>query len=131
MYAYILIVKCASDCVLQRYRLVARLDGHKGPINGFAFNNNSSLLASGGKPPAFESVPQLTDVPGDDEVVRVWDVSYFQTIQLITDRNRRWGQITCVKFINPDTASDWMCFGTGRGRFLVYRRHKKSVGVGV
>jgi WD40 repeat protein len=42
----------ASDCLLQRYRLVATLDGHKGPINCFAFNNNGSLLASGGKPPA-------------------------------------------------------------------------------
>ncbi|KAF8814865.1 WD40 repeat-like protein [Phlegmacium glaucopus] len=46
-----------------RYQLVARLDGHKGPINCFVFNNNSSLLAS----------------RGDDEVVHVWDVNYFQT----------------------------------------------------
>ncbi|KAF8810955.1 hypothetical protein BYT27DRAFT_7090748, partial [Phlegmacium glaucopus] len=74
----------------QQYQLVARLDGHKGPINCFAFNNNISLLASG----------------GDDEVVHVWDVNYFQSIQTIMDQNCRWGQITCLKFISPDTASD-------------------------
>ena len=101
-----------SDCLLQRYRLVAKLDGHKGSINCFAFNNSSSLLASG----------------GDDEIVQVWDMNNLQSIQTIADRNHRWGQITCLKFISADTTSDWMCFGTGRGRFLVYRRLRKSVG---
>ena len=38
-----------SEWLLQRYRLLARLDGHKGPINCFAFNKESSLLASGGE----------------------------------------------------------------------------------
>lgn len=109
----LIMIDGASDCcLLQRYRLVAKLDGHKGPINCVAFNNSGSLLASG----------------GDDETVQVWDMRYLQSIQTFADRNRRWGQITCIKFISFDAISDWMCFGTGRGRFLVYRRLRKSVG---
>ena len=108
----VMMIDDASDCLLQRYRLVAKLDAHKGPINCLAFSTNSSLLASG----------------GDDQMVQVWDMNHLQSIQTIADRNCRWGQITCLKFISADMTSDWMCFGTGRGRFLVYRRLRKLVG---
>jgi WD40 repeat protein len=66
-------------------------------------------------------------LPGDDETVKVWDVNSLQIFQTIADRNHHWGQITCIQFIGFDTISDWMCFGTGRGRFLVYHRLRKSV----
>ena len=114
-----------SDWLLQRYRLLAKLNGHKGPINCFAFNKDGALLASGGENLAFDLYG--TNIPaGDDQAVRVWHVSSLQCAQIIEDRNCRWGQITCLKFINFD-AGDWMCFGTGQGRFLVYCRPRRSV----
>ncbi|KAF8809139.1 hypothetical protein BYT27DRAFT_7095207, partial [Phlegmacium glaucopus] len=64
---------------------------------------------------------------GDHEVVHVWDINYFQSIQTIMDWNCRWGQITCLKFISPNIVLDWICFGTGRGLFLVYCHLRKSV----
>ena len=54
MYVYSGNGQRPSDWLLQRYRLLARLGGHKGPVNCFAFNKDSSLLASGGEYPAFQ-----------------------------------------------------------------------------
>ena len=54
----------------------------------------------------------------------------FQHFQTFVDNNRRWGQITAIKFINRDvthTGMEWICFGTGRGHLLVYHRGRKSV----
>jgi WD40 repeat protein len=51
MYVYSNDVGDPSEWLLQRYRLIATLSGHKGPVNCFAFNNDSSLLASGGELP--------------------------------------------------------------------------------
>ena len=53
-------------------------------------------------------------------------MNVLQCIQVLADRNHRWGQITSLKFILDTAASDWMCFGTGRGRLLVYRRPRKQ-----
>jgi len=69
----------------------------------------------------------LNNLAGDDQAVRVWDITYLKCIQTIADRNCRWGQITCLQFIALDAASDWMFFGTGRGRLLIYRRLRKLV----
>ncbi len=52
------------------------------------------------------------------------------TVQTIIDNDQRWGQITTIKFINRDathTGMEWICFGTGRGQFLLYHRSRKSV----
>lgn len=54
----------------------------------------------------------------------------FQHFQSLIDHNRRWGQVTIIKFINRDvthTGTEWICFGTGRGHLLVYHRSRKSV----
>ena len=64
---------------------------------------------------------------GDDEEVRIWEVTEFQHFQTLIDNNQRWGQITTIKFINRDTGMEWICFGTGRGHLLVYHRGRKSV----
>ena len=55
----------------------------------------------------------------------------YKRFQTLADNNQRWGQITTIKFINRDATHagmEWLCFGTGRGQFLVYHRSRKSVG---
>ncbi|KAF8873902.1 hypothetical protein CPB84DRAFT_1753121 [Gymnopilus junonius] len=44
------------------------------------------------------------------------------------DENQRWGQVTCLKFVNFEVSAstEWLCFGTGRGIFMVYRRPRKA-----
>src|SRR5260221_9522398 len=51
------------------------------------------------------------------------------SIQILLDEAHRWGQITCIKFIsaNGTLSADSLCFGTGCGQFLIYRRTRKSV----
>lgn len=100
----------------QRYRLVATLVGHGGPINAFSFNLSGSLLASG----------------GDDERVRIWDFNAFRQYQTLADHGGTWGQITCIKFLRLNgegSSEDLICFGTGRGCLLLYHRQRKVVGV--
>ncbi|PPR03094.1 hypothetical protein CVT26_004613 [Gymnopilus dilepis] len=95
-----------------RYRLATTLKGHDAPINTLAFNLQGTLLASG----------------GDDEEVKIWEMNRYTLLQTIADENRRWGQVTCLKFITFEGAaapSDWLFFGTGRGFFLGYRRPRK------
>ena len=67
---------------------------------------------------------------GDDEQVRIWEMTAYQHFQTLVDDNQRWGQITVIKFINCDATHNGMehlCFGTGRGHVLVYHRGRKSV----
>ena len=66
---------------------------------------------------------------GDDEEVRIWDLKTYQRFQILANNSRQWGQITTIKFINRDvhTGMEWLCFGTGRGQFLVYHRSRRSV----
>jgi WD40 repeat protein len=85
------------DLLIKRYRLVATLAGHGGPINTFSFNLNSSLLASG----------------GDNEEVQIWDLNLFRQYQTLADNGSTWGQITCIKFLKPhEPVSSWcyVCF---------------------
>lgn len=97
----------------QRYHLAARLKGHAGPVNCFAFTRNGELLASG----------------GDDEVVRIWVLKTKKCRQVLQDHGGRWGQITSLKWIPTDTgvAGGTLCFGTGRGILLVYRWGRTGV----
>ena len=97
----------------QRYRLVAKLAGHGGPINTLSFNLNGSLLASG----------------GDDEEVQIWDLNVFRRYQTLADHNGTWGQITCINFLNGELGQvgDLLCFGTGRGYLLLYHRQRRVV----
>lgn len=68
---------------------------------------------------------------GDDETVRIWDVCAKKSRQVIRDHGGRWGQITCVAWLAGENgdASLSLCFGTGRGRILIYRRSKTGVSV--
>ncbi|PPQ97700.1 hypothetical protein CVT26_001883 [Gymnopilus dilepis] len=94
------------------YSFSGSLKGHKGAVNALAFNNNGSLLASG----------------GDDEQVRIWDITAFRQCQNLMNSQGRWGQITCLNFINFENslAVDWLCFGTGRGIISIYRKSRRA-----
>ncbi|PPR02023.1 hypothetical protein CVT26_008717 [Gymnopilus dilepis] len=95
-----------------KYTYSGLLMGHLGPVNVLSFNNNGSLLASG----------------GDDEQVKIWDVNQLRQCQSLMNPQGRWGQITCLKFITFDTppTADWLCFGTGRGIIAMYRKSRKA-----
>ncbi|KAF8961311.1 WD40-repeat-containing domain protein [Flammula alnicola] len=95
------------------YFLRARLDGHRGPINCFAIIGDAELLASG----------------GDDECVNIWDLQTLKRSETLTNPGGHWGQITCLIWINLTNnlpGNGLLCLGTGRGRFAVYRRRKRS-----
>ncbi|KAF8512356.1 WD40-repeat-containing domain protein [Hysterangium stoloniferum] len=95
------------------YGLVASLNGPGGPVNAFAFNTGSTLLASG----------------GDDEEVRIWDLKTHTLFQMLVNNNQYWGQITTINFINQDATPpgiEWLCFITGCGQFLVYCHNRKA-----
>ncbi|KAF9527061.1 WD40-repeat-containing domain protein [Crepidotus variabilis] len=94
------------------YRLVATLAEPEGAINALAFNPTGTSLAS----------------DGDDETVRIWDLASFKCVQALSDIEKQWGQITVLKFaqMGPDVSTEWLCFGTGFGMFVVYRRARKS-----
>jgi hypothetical protein len=49
--------------------------------------------------------------------------------QVIQDRSTRWGQITCLKWTGSELADQnkTICFGTGRGMVLIYRRLRSGV----
>jgi WD40 repeat protein len=98
---------------IQRYRLIARLEGHTGPINCFCFARGSTVLASG----------------GDDETVRIWDLTTKTCREVLFDHGGRWGQITSLKWdaMEARDAGTTLYFGTGRGMFLVYRLSNTSV----
>jgi WD40 repeat protein len=113
------------------YQLAASLDGHGGPINTLAFNTSSTLLASGGLCiPVTTRFARKLMASGDDEEVKIWDLKTYQCFQTLLNNDRRWGQITTIKFINRDATpngTEWLCFGTGRGQLLVYHRSRRSV----
>ncbi|PPQ82202.1 hypothetical protein CVT26_009573 [Gymnopilus dilepis] len=104
----------AQPCfyVVQRYMLAGTLNGHGRPPNAFAFNGTNTILASG----------------GDDEEVRIWDIKRLRLCQRLVDPAGRWGQVTCVQFVNLDAHSnaDWLCFGTGRGMLAMYRKSRRA-----
>lgn len=61
---------------------------------------------------------------GDDETVRIWEVSTKKSLQILEDPGRRWGQITCLTWLDNWGADDLnpIAFGTGRGLMVIYRR---------
>ncbi|KAF8801626.1 hypothetical protein BYT27DRAFT_7054761, partial [Phlegmacium glaucopus] len=79
------------------YRLYTRLSGTDGPINTLAFAPDAKFLASG----------------GDDEKLRIWDITRKQIYQVIEDDLERWGQITCVQWLSGVSEhGNTLCFGT-------------------
>ncbi|KDR64841.1 hypothetical protein GALMADRAFT_149249 [Galerina marginata CBS 339.88] len=93
----------------EEYRVHMRLSGSEGPINALAFAPDAKYIASG----------------GDDEKLRVWDISRKQVHQVIGDDLERWGQITCILWLAGfSDHGDALCFGTGRGLVLIYQKTK-------
>ncbi|PPQ96516.1 hypothetical protein CVT26_010432 [Gymnopilus dilepis] len=104
---------CNFHCDVQdKYVLVGTLNGHGRPPNCFAFNGTNTILASG----------------GDDEEVRIWDIKRLRLCQRLMDSAGRWGQVTCVQFVNVEVHSntDWLCLGTGRGMLAMYRKSRRA-----
>jgi len=66
---------------------------------------------------------------GDDEAVRIWDLSSKAKPHVLQDRLQRWGQITCLKWILAGSSEngELICFGTGRGLIIIYQRSKDLV----
>lgn len=65
---------------------------------------------------------------GDDEKLRLWDLTRKQVHQVIEDDLGRWGQITCAQWLaGVSEFGDTLCFGTGRGLLLIYQRTKEAV----
>jgi hypothetical protein len=65
----------------------------------------------------------------DDEKVRIWDVERKKPYQVICDELERWGQITCIQWLYGFSENSLaICFGTGRGLFLIYQQAKDAVG---
>lgn len=65
---------------------------------------------------------------GDDQKVVLWDIKSFKPSQTLTDQNGRWAQITCLQFIEGPTG-EVLCFGTGRGSIVMFKRSKRSVSI--
>ena len=62
----------------------------------------------------------------------IWDLANYKQTQVLSDAASNWGQITCILWIpleNGVTVHGLLCFGTGRGRVVIYRRQKRRVGV--
>jgi len=80
---------------------------------GIVFQKQSKLLA------------------GDDETVRIWEISTKKCLQILEDPGRRWGQITCLTWLGNLRDDDLkpIAFGTGRGLIVVYRRPRIDVSV--
>jgi len=71
----------------------------------------------------------LTNI-GDDEIVRVWDVPSKKQKQLLEDHGRRWGQITCLAWLESiKDALTLLSFGTGCGLVVIYRQTKENVSI--
>src|ERR1700679_4347136 len=105
----------------------------KGPINCLSFSYGGELLASGGEyfVPVFSKAVCNELVAGDDEEVRVWEISTKKCLQVLEDPGRRWGQITCLTWL-ANWGNDGLnpiAFGTGRGLMVIYRRSRSDVSV--
>lgn len=66
---------------------------------------------------------------GDDESVHIWGIDEGKNIAVLSDRLERWGQITCLKWLEgiAQPKGYTLCFGTGRGYILFYEKVKDSV----
>jgi hypothetical protein len=94
------------------------------------FSHGGEFLASGGEF-LYQSIQKPKTgwnelVTGDDETVRVWEVSTQKSLQILEDPGRRWGQITCLTWLDNWATDDLnrIAFGTGRGLMVIYRRSR-------
>ena len=98
-----------------------------------SFSHGGELLASGGEyfVPVFSKAIWNELVAGDDETVRVWEISTKKCLQILEDPGRRWGQITCLTWLGNWENDDLkpIAFGTGRGLMVIYRRSRIDVSV--
>jgi WD40 repeat protein len=87
----------------------------KGPINCLSFSHGGELLAIG----------------GDDETVRIWEISTKKCLHILEDPGKRWGQITCVAWLGNLGNDDLkpIAFRTGRGLMVIYRRPRIDVSI--
>jgi len=63
-------------------------------------------------------------------MVKIWDLVTYEQRVTLADKACKWGQITCLLWIGLDDNSlggGLLCFGTGRGRMVLYRRQQKRV----
>ncbi|KAF9042033.1 WD40-repeat-containing domain protein [Panaeolus papilionaceus] len=92
-----------------RYYLAAKLEEHRGAIGCLAFDERCRILVS----------------RGDDEVVKIWNLQTYECIQTLADQESQWGQITTICFVGAANGhNSYLCFGTGRGRLIVYQRNR-------
>jgi len=72
----------------------------------------------------------LTLPVGDDEVVRIWDVSSRSSRHVLEDGGGRWGQITCLVWVTSQKDDlRHIAFGTGRGFLVIYCENRTKVRV--
>jgi WD40 repeat protein len=67
---------------------------------------------------------------GDDETVRIWELSTKSCLQVLEDHGKRWGQITCLSWLsghNDTSLLNAIAFGTSRGLIVIYRRLRMEV----
>lgn len=71
----------------------------------------------------------MTVLTGDNESVHIWSIEEGKSIAVLSDRLGRWGQITCMKWVEgvAQARGYTLCFGTGRGYVLFYDKVKDSV----
>jgi hypothetical protein len=66
---------------------------------------------------------------GDDEAVRIWDISTKKCKEVLEDPGQRWGQITCLAWLGGKAKEDMqhLAFGTGRGFLIIFCRNRTNV----
>ncbi|KAF8886712.1 WD40-repeat-containing domain protein [Gymnopilus junonius] len=94
------------------YFHVTQLRGTEGPINCLAFTKDGKFLAS----------------RGDDQSLRIWDITKSSAHQVLSDPMECWRQVTCIKWLSGMSSDhgNVIAFGTGRGLALVYQRAKEA-----
>lgn len=67
---------------------------------------------------------------GDDEKVLIWDVAARKRKHTIEDSGHRWGQITCLSWLEnrQDNELAVLAFGTARGYIVMYKQSRTEVG---
>jgi hypothetical protein len=67
---------------------------------------------------------------GDDEKVLIWDVAARKRKHTIEDSGHRWGQITCLSWLEnrQDNELAVLAFGTARGYIVMFKQSRTEVG---
>ncbi|KDR79751.1 hypothetical protein GALMADRAFT_136362 [Galerina marginata CBS 339.88] len=99
----------------ETYYKYTKFSGIRGPVNCLSFSPGGELLASG----------------GDDEIVRIWEITTKKCLHILEDPGKRWGQITCLAWLSNLGTDDLkpIAFGTGRGLIVIYRRSRVDAGM--